>query len=71
MYFTPELAMYGIGVHHAGIAREDRSATEHLYLKKHLKVLFATSVSRLFLVEYSSCRSLDYQTLAVGVNLRE
>ncbi|KAH9857195.1 P-loop containing nucleoside triphosphate hydrolase protein [Lenzites betulinus] len=38
-----KLAMYGIGVHHAGIAREDRSATEHLYLKKHLKVLFATS----------------------------
>ncbi|KAI9069106.1 P-loop containing nucleoside triphosphate hydrolase protein [Trametes sanguinea] len=38
-----KLAMCGIGVHHAGIGREDRVATEQLYLKKALKVLFATS----------------------------
>ncbi|KAI0822838.1 P-loop containing nucleoside triphosphate hydrolase protein [Trametes gibbosa] len=38
-----KLATCGIGVHHAGLVREDRSATEQLYLKKHLKVLFATS----------------------------
>ncbi|RPD80369.1 P-loop containing nucleoside triphosphate hydrolase protein [Lentinus tigrinus ALCF2SS1-7] len=37
------LAACGIGVHHAGISRDDRSATEQLYLKKVLKVLFATS----------------------------
>lgn len=41
-----ELAAWGIGVHHAGLTREDRSATERLYLKKALKVLFATSASR-------------------------
>ncbi|KAI0748557.1 Sec63 Brl domain-containing protein [Daedaleopsis nitida] len=38
-----KLAAYGIGVHHAGLGRDDRSATEQLYLKKVLKVLFATS----------------------------
>ncbi|OSD08552.1 P-loop containing nucleoside triphosphate hydrolase protein [Trametes coccinea BRFM310] len=38
-----KLATCGIGVHHAGLAREDRVATEQLYLKKALKVLFATS----------------------------
>ncbi|CDO73576.1 hypothetical protein BN946_scf185014.g46 [Trametes cinnabarina] len=38
-----KLAACGIGVHHAGIVREDRTATEQLYLKKALKVLFATS----------------------------
>lgn len=40
-----ELAACGIGVHHAGLQRDDRSATEKLYLKKALKVLLATSVS--------------------------
>ncbi|KAH9901512.1 P-loop containing nucleoside triphosphate hydrolase protein [Cubamyces lactineus] len=40
-----KLAVCGIGVHHAGLSREDRSATEKLYLQKTLKVLFATSVS--------------------------
>ncbi|KAI8989727.1 P-loop containing nucleoside triphosphate hydrolase protein [Trametes punicea] len=38
-----KLAACGIGVHHAGLNREDRTATEQLYLKKVLKVLFATS----------------------------
>ncbi|KAI0723937.1 P-loop containing nucleoside triphosphate hydrolase protein [Cerioporus squamosus] len=38
-----KLAACGIGVHHAGLSRDDRSATEQLYLKKVLKVLFATS----------------------------
>ncbi|KAI0333545.1 P-loop containing nucleoside triphosphate hydrolase protein [Cubamyces sp. BRFM 1775] len=38
-----KLAVCGIGVHHAGLSREDRSATEKLYLQKTLKVLFATS----------------------------
>ncbi|KAI0636677.1 P-loop containing nucleoside triphosphate hydrolase protein [Trametes polyzona] len=38
-----KLAMCGVGVHHAGLTREDRSATEQLYLKKALKILFATS----------------------------
>ncbi|KAI0672919.1 P-loop containing nucleoside triphosphate hydrolase protein [Trametes maxima] len=38
-----KLAAFGIGVHHAGLAREDRTATEQLYLKKAIKILFATS----------------------------
>ncbi|KAI0372960.1 P-loop containing nucleoside triphosphate hydrolase protein [Pilatotrama ljubarskyi] len=38
-----KLAACGIGVHHAGLGREDRSATEQLYLKKAIKILFATS----------------------------
>ncbi|KAI0807705.1 P-loop containing nucleoside triphosphate hydrolase protein [Fomes fomentarius] len=38
-----KLAACGIGVHHAGLQRDDRSATENLYLKKVLKVLLATS----------------------------
>ncbi|KAI0362446.1 P-loop containing nucleoside triphosphate hydrolase protein [Trametes cingulata] len=40
-----KLATYGIGVHHAGLGREDRTATEQLYLKKAIKILFATSVA--------------------------
>ena len=39
-----ELAAFGIGVHHAGIGREDRTATEQLYMKKAIKILLATSV---------------------------
>ncbi|PIL24262.1 hypothetical protein GSI_14015 [Ganoderma sinense ZZ0214-1] len=37
------LAAYGIGVHHAGLEKNDRNATEQLFLKRVLKVLFATS----------------------------
>ncbi|KAI1794643.1 P-loop containing nucleoside triphosphate hydrolase protein [Ganoderma leucocontextum] len=37
------LAAFGIGVHHAGLEKHDRNATEQLFLKKVLKVLFATS----------------------------
>ncbi|KAI0780632.1 P-loop containing nucleoside triphosphate hydrolase protein [Trametes elegans] len=38
-----KLAACGISVHHAGLSREDRSATERLYLDRSIKVLFATS----------------------------
>ncbi|TBU35674.1 P-loop containing nucleoside triphosphate hydrolase protein [Dichomitus squalens] len=38
-----KLASFGIGVHHAGLEKSDRNATEQLYLKRDLKVLFATS----------------------------
>ncbi|TFY60086.1 hypothetical protein EVJ58_g5372 [Rhodofomes roseus] len=38
-----ELAACGVGIHHAGMAIEDRRATEDLYMKKLLKILFATS----------------------------
>ncbi|KAM5532095.1 hypothetical protein V8D89_014259 [Ganoderma adspersum] len=37
------LAAFGIGVHHAGLEKNDRNATEQLFLKRLLKVLFATS----------------------------
>ncbi|OSX65591.1 hypothetical protein POSPLADRAFT_1044921 [Postia placenta MAD-698-R-SB12] len=38
-----ELAAYGIGIHHAGMSMDDRRATEDLYLRKLLRILFATS----------------------------
>ncbi|OBZ69133.1 putative ATP-dependent DNA helicase HFM1 [Grifola frondosa] len=38
-----KLASCGIGVHHAGMTIDDRRATEDLYLKKILRILFATS----------------------------
>ncbi|EIN07088.1 P-loop containing nucleoside triphosphate hydrolase protein [Punctularia strigosozonata HHB-11173 SS5] len=37
------LALYGIGVHHAGISMSDRRATEELFLNKFLNVVVATS----------------------------
>lgn len=40
-----ELAACGIGIHHAGMSMSDRRATEELYLKKLLRIVFATSVS--------------------------
>ena len=43
----PDLAEYGIGVHHAGLTLEDRRATEGLYLKKILRIVIATSVRML------------------------
>lgn len=39
-----DLAAFGIGVHHAGLEKNDRNTTEQLFLKRLLKVLFATSV---------------------------
>ncbi|KAL6301584.1 P-loop containing nucleoside triphosphate hydrolase protein [Sparassis latifolia] len=38
-----ELASFGIGVHHAGMNMDDRRLTEDLYVKKILRILFATS----------------------------
>ncbi|KZT02310.1 P-loop containing nucleoside triphosphate hydrolase protein [Laetiporus sulphureus 93-53] len=38
-----KLAVCGIGVHHAGISMEDRRTTEELYIKKVLRIVFATS----------------------------
>ena len=40
-----DLALAGIGVHHAGLTFDDRRATEDLYLKKILRVIVSTSVS--------------------------
>ncbi|PPQ81219.1 LOW QUALITY PROTEIN: hypothetical protein CVT25_015743 [Psilocybe cyanescens] len=42
-----ELASVGIGVHHAGITMDDRRATEHLYMKRFLRILIATSPSEM------------------------
>lgn len=41
-----ELALAGIGVHHAGLTLEDRRCTEELFLSKVLRVIVSTSVSR-------------------------
>lgn len=41
---SAELAACGVGIHHAGMAIEDRRATEDLYIKKVLRIVFATSV---------------------------
>ncbi|KAL1762083.1 P-loop containing nucleoside triphosphate hydrolase protein [Schizophyllum commune] len=38
-----ELALYGIGVHHAGLGMDDRRATEELYLNRKLRIVIATS----------------------------
>jgi ATP-dependent DNA helicase HFM1/MER3 len=38
-----ELAAYGIGVHHAGLALEDRRRIEDLYIKKVIRIVVATS----------------------------
>jgi ATP-dependent DNA helicase HFM1/MER3 len=40
-----DLALAGVGVHHAGLTFDDRRATEDLYLKKILRVIVSTSVS--------------------------
>jgi replicative superfamily II helicase len=40
-----ELAVAGIGIHHAGLSMDDRRAIEDLYLKKVLRIVIATSVS--------------------------
>ena len=40
-----ELAIAGVGVHHAGLSLDDRRATEELYLNKILRVIVSTSVS--------------------------
>ena len=47
-----ELAGCGIGVHHAGMTIDDRRATEDLYLGKILRVVVATSVSRVSVRRY-------------------
>lgn len=39
-----ELAVVGIGVHHAGLNMDDRRLTEELYLNGTLRVVVATSV---------------------------
>ena len=49
--FFTELALCGIGVHHAGMTLDDRRTTEDLYLNKLLRVVVATSVS-LYVVRY-------------------
>lgn len=41
-----ELALVGIGVHHAGLTLEDRRCTEELFLSKVLRVVVSTSVRR-------------------------
>jgi superfamily II RNA helicase len=41
--FFLELAVWGIGVHHAGLSLDDRRAVENLFLSKQLKVVVATS----------------------------
>ncbi|KAJ7578472.1 Sec63 Brl domain-containing protein [Mycena floridula] len=38
-----DLATAGIGVHHAGLTLEDRRATEDLYMRRVLYIVFATS----------------------------
>lgn len=38
-----ELLPYGIGIHHAGLHREDRTAVEDLFSDKHLQLLISTA----------------------------
>jgi hypothetical protein len=52
-----ELAAVGIGLHHAGLSLDDRRAIENLYLKMVLKVVVATSVSKM-------CHSCDDKLMA-------
>ena len=40
-----DLALMGVGVHHAGLSFDDRRAAEDLYLKQILRVIVSTSVS--------------------------
>jgi hypothetical protein len=42
-----ELALYGIGLHHAGLALEDRRLSEALFAEKTFRVMVATSVRSL------------------------
>lgn len=42
--FGPELADLGIGVHHAGLALEDRRKVEGMFIKGTLRIIIATSV---------------------------
>ena len=51
IHIFTELALCGIGVHHAGMTLDDRRTTEDLYLSKLLRVVVATSVS-LYVVRY-------------------
>lgn len=34
---------HGIGVHHAGMSREDRSLVEDLFREEHIKILVSTA----------------------------
>ncbi len=38
-----DLLIYGIGIHHAGLSRKDRSTVESLFAAKHLQLLVSTS----------------------------
>ncbi|KAH9945850.1 P-loop containing nucleoside triphosphate hydrolase protein [Epithele typhae] len=41
--YVSGLASFGIGIHHAGLSRDERATTEQLFLKQNIKILFATS----------------------------
>ncbi|KAG8747589.1 Sec63 [Ceratobasidium sp. 428] len=60
-------ASLGLGVHHAGLSRDDRRAVEELFIQRKLSVIVATSV-RFFYLEQVELRLIQVQTLAVGVN---
>ena len=45
--FDTEFVACGIGIHHAGMAMDDRRAVENLFLSKTISIVIATSV-RLF-----------------------
>ena len=38
-----DLVPYGIGIHHAGLSKEDRSLVEDLFAAGHLQVLVSTA----------------------------
>ena len=38
-----DLLIYGIGIHHAGLSRNDREYVESLFADKHLQVLVSTA----------------------------
>lgn len=54
--YIPDLATYGIGVHHAGLGIEDRKLVEELFLGGVIRVLVATSVSCYRVSYANSCR---------------
>jgi ATP-dependent DNA helicase HFM1/MER3 len=56
-----ELAVSGIGIHHAGLTMDDRRAIEDLYLKQVLKVVIATTVSPFVFLGFAMITSLGYR----------
>jgi replicative superfamily II helicase len=60
-----ELFQKGIGVHHAGLIRQDRLLMEKMFSEGHIKVLCCTATLAWGIVYFSFYQTLQY----LGVNL--